>query len=315
MIYDLIVLGAGPAGLTAGLYGARAKLNTLVIEKAVEGGQISSTTDVENYPGSLMVSGLELAITIKSQAENFGTEFVMDEVIDVELEGKVKKVICKENVYEAKVIIIATGAHPRKIGCVGEDEFIGRGVSYCATCDAAFYQDLDVYVVGGGDSAVDEALFISKFAKNVYIIHRRDELRASKSLQDRAFKNKKIHFIWNSAIEEIKGDKIVNEISIKNLKTGEITNISKKEPFGIFVFIGYVPATKVFEGKLDMEDGYILTDNNMKTSVEGVFAAGDLRVKEVRQVVTATSDGAIAAVVAEKYIAEQEGTLYEGFKN
>lgn len=312
MMYDLIILGAGPAGLTAGLYGARSKLKTLVIEKAIEGGQISATSDVENYPGVKKIQGIELAMTMKEQAKDFGAEFVMDEVLDVNLTGKVKKIKCKDNEYETKAVIIATGAQPRKIGCQGEDKYSGKGVSYCATCDAAFYEGLDVYVIGGGDSAIDEALFISKFAKNVYIIHRRDELRASKNLQDKAFKNEKFHFIWDSTVDEIKGDKIANEMVIRNLKTGQLTTIKKDESFGIFVFIGYTPETRIFEGKIDMEKGYIITDENMNTNIPGVYAAGDLRVKDVRQAITASADGAIAAVSAEKYIAEEEGTLYEG---
>lgn len=315
MIYDLIVLGAGPAGLTAGLYGARGKLKTLVIEKGLEGGQISTTTDVENYPGTPNISGFELSHTIKKQAETFGAEFVLDEVVEAELEGKVKKIKTKENEYEAKTVIISTGAKSRKLGFAGEDLFEGRGISYCATCDAAFYQDFDVYVIGGGDSAIDEALFIAKFAKNVYIIHRRNELRASKSLQDRAFNNEKVHFIWNSVVEEIKGNKMAEELVIRNLETGELTTVKQEgEPFGIFIFVGYIPETKIFEGQVDMEKGYIRTDEEMKTNIDGVFAAGDLRIKSLRQVVTATADGAIAAVNAEKYIAEQEGNEYKSFE-
>ena len=314
-MYDLIILGAGPAGLSAGLYAGRAKLKTLIIEKAIEGGQIAGTTDVENYPGIKMISGMEIGMTMREQAENFGCEFVSDTIEEVELEGNVKKVKTSGAEYQAKSVILATGAQARKIGAPGEAEFEGRGVSYCSTCDAAFYQDLDVYVVGGGDAAIDEALFIAKFASNVYIIHRRDQLRASKSLQDRAFANEKIHFIWDSAVEEIKGDKIVNEIVLKNLKTNELTSIkAEDEPFGTFVFIGYIPETKLYEGKVNMDGGYILTDDEMNTNIPGVFAAGDLRKKTVRQVVTAASDGAIAGINAEKYIAEQEGTLYEGFK-
>ena len=314
-MYDLIILGAGPAGLSAGLYAGRAKLKTLIIEKSIEGGQISGTTDVENYPGIKLISGLELGMTMKEQAQNFGCEFVSEIVEEVILEGDVKKVKTSSGEYEAKSIILATGAKARKIGAPGEAEFEGRGVSYCSTCDAAFYQDLDVYVVGGGDAAIDEALFITKFAKNVYIIHRRDSLRASKSLQDRAFANDKIHFIWDSVVEEIKGDKIVNELVLKNVKTGELTNIkASDEPFGTFVFIGYIPETKLYEGQIDMEKGYILTDDEMRTNIPGVFAAGDLRKKTVRQVITAASDGSIAGINAEKYIAELEGTLYEGFK-
>lgn len=315
MIYDLIVLGAGPAGLTAGLYGARGKLKTLVIEKGLEGGQISTTTDVENYPGTPNISGFELSHTIKKQAETFGAEFVLDEVVEAELEGKVKKIKTKENEYEAKTVIISTGAKSRKLGFAGEDLFEGKGISYCATCDAAFYQDFDVYVIGGGDSAIDEALFIAKFAKNVYIIHRRNELRASKSLQDRAFNNEKVHFIWNSVVEEIKGNKMAEELVIRNLETGELTTVKQEgEPFGIFIFVGYIPETKIFEGQVDMEKGYIRTDEEMKTNIDGVFAAGDLRIKSLRQVVTATADGAIAAVNAEKYIAEQEGNEYKSFE-
>ncbi|WP_073184110.1 thioredoxin-disulfide reductase [Anaerosphaera aminiphila] len=314
-MYDLIVLGAGPAGLTAGLYGARGKLKTLVIEKGLEGGQISTTTDVENYPGTPNISGFELSHTIKKQAETFGAEFVLDEVVEAELEGKVKKIKTKENEYEAKTVIISTGAKSRKLGFAGEDLFEGKGISYCATCDAAFYQDFDVYVIGGGDSAIDEALFIAKFAKNVYIIHRRNELRASKSLQDRAFNNEKVHFIWNSVVEEIKGNKMAEELVIRNLETGELTTVKQNgEPFGIFIFVGYIPETKIFEGQVDMEKGYIRTDEEMNTNIDGVFAAGDLRIKSLRQVVTATADGAIAAVNAEKYIAEQEGNEYKSFE-
>ncbi|RVU54587.1 thioredoxin-disulfide reductase [Anaerosphaera multitolerans] len=315
MLYDLIVLGAGPAGLTAGLYGARAKLKTLVIEKGIEGGQISNTTDVENYPGTPNISGFELSHTVRKQAESFGAEFVSDEVIEADLKDKIKKIKTKEKEYEAKTVIIATGATPRKLGFPGEDIFEGRGISYCATCDAAFYQDFDVYVIGGGDSAVDEALFISKFAKKVYIVHRRDELRAAKSLQDRAFSNEKIDFIWDSVVEEIKGDKIAEELVLRNLKTGELTSIKQADgPFGIFIFVGFIPETQIFEGQIEMEKGYIKTDEDMNTNIEGVFAAGDLRVKNLRQVVTATADGAIAAVNAEKYIAEQEGTVYKAFE-
>lgn len=314
-MYDLIILGAGPAGLSAGLYAGRAKLKTLIIEKAVEGGQISGTTDVENYPGIKVVSGLDLGMTMREQAESFGCEFTSEEIIEVNLDDEIKKVKTRDKEYEAKSVILATGAQARKMGAPGEVEFAGRGVSYCSTCDAAFYEDFDVYVVGGGDAAIDEALFISKFAKNVYIIHRRDELRASKSLQERAFANEKIHFIWDTTVEEVKGDKIVNELILKNNKTGEITSIKTEgEPFGTFVFIGYIPETKLYEEQVNMEKGYIITDDEMRTNLEGVFAAGDLRKKTVRQVVTAAADGAIAAINAEKYIAEKEGTLYEGFK-
>ncbi len=312
-MYDLIVLGGGPAGLTAGIYAARGKLKTLIIEKAIEGGQISSTSEVENYPGILETTGVELGMDMKEQAENFGAEFIYEEILEVQLEGDVKKIVGKDGTYEASAIIIATGAAPRKIGCAGEEQFAGKGVSYCATCDAAFYQDLDVYIVGGGDAAVEEALFVSKFAKNVYIIHRRDELRASKILQKKAQDNEKIDFIWDSVVEEIKGDKTVNEIVIKNIKTGEVQNIKSDKPIGIFAYVGYDPNTGLFKDQVEMDRGYIVTDSEMRTNIPGVFAAGDLRVKTVRQVITAAADGAIAAVNAQKYIDEKAGNLYEGF--
>lgn len=314
-MYDLIILGAGPAGLSAGIYAGRAKLKTLIIEKYVEGGQISGTTDVENYPGIELISGMEIGMNMKKQAENFGCEFISEEVVEVKLEGSTKIVKTSSKEYEAKAVVLATGAHARKMGAPGEEEFAGRGVSYCSTCDAAFYEDFDVYVIGGGDAALDEAMFIAKFAKNVYIIHRRDELRASKSLQERAFANEKIHFIWNTVVEEVKGDKIVKELVLKNIKTGEVSSIKAgTDPFGTFVFIGYIPETKLYEGQVEMEKGYIITDDEMNTNIEGVFAAGDLRKKTIRQVITAASDGAIAGINAEKYIAKKEGTLYEGFK-
>ncbi|MDK8276328.1 thioredoxin-disulfide reductase [Peptoniphilus duerdenii] len=313
-MYDILILGAGPAGLTAGLYASRAKLKVGIIEKAIEGGQISGTSSVENYPGIIEISGMDLGLNMREQAENFGCEFINDEVLSVDLKGQEKKVKGKYGEYEARSIIITTGASHRKIGVEGESEFTGRGVSYCATCDAAFYEDLDVYVVGGGDSAVEEALFITKFAKTVTIIHRRDSLRASKSLQEKAFNNDKIKFIWDSEVVKIEGENIVEALTLKNTKTGEITKIESEEPFGIFVFIGLVPTTKLFESQLSLEDGYILADEDMKTSIDGVYAAGDVRKKKVRQVATAVGDGCIAAISAEKYLNELDGTLYEGFK-
>lgn len=313
-MYDLIILGAGPAGLTAGIYASRANLKVLIIEKGIEGGQIANTTEVENYPGIEKVSGMELGMTMRTQAEKFGCEFAMDEVVSTSLKGEVKKVVGRFGEYESKTIIIASGASPRPMGAKGEEEYSGRGISYCATCDAAFYQDLEVYVVGGGDSAVEEALFITRFASKVHIIHRRDQLRATKAIQEKAFANEKIDFIWDSTVEEVKGDKIVNEIVLRNLKTDEVTNIKPEKPFGLFVFIGYVPQTEIFKDELELENGYIVAGEDMKTNIEGVFVAGDVRVKKVRQVVTATADGAIAALNADRYIDEKEGTLYEGLK-
>ena len=314
-MYDVIIIGGGPGGLSAALYASRSKLKTLVIEGTIEGGQIAGTADVENYPGIIKIDGMELGQVMKEQCENFGAEIIYETVEKVDLEGTVKKVTAGDKVYESKTVIVATGAKPREMGVPGEKEFQGRGVSYCATCDAAFYQDLPVYVIGGGDSAVDEALFISKFASTVYIVHRRDELRASKNFQDRAMNTPNIKFIWDTVVEEVKGDKIVKELVLKNKKTGEVTTISSdKELFGIFVFIGNVAQTELFKDVLTLKDGYIVTNEEMETNIEGVYAIGDVRSKKIRQVVTAASDGAIAAINAERYIAEKEGTLYEGLK-
>lgn len=307
-VYDVVIIGAGPAGLAAGLYAARARLNTIIIEKEKSGGQIVTTEEVANYPGSVEnASGPSLIARMVEQVDEFGAERVIDTITEVELEGKIKVLKGKKNEYKAKSIIIATGAKPRPIGCPGEKELMGKGVSYCATCDGAFFEDLEVFVVGGGDSAVEEAIYLTKFARKVTIVHRRDELRAAKSIQEKAFKNEKIDFLWDSVVDEIKGEGIVESMVVKNKVTGEKTEIVADEEdgtFGIFVFVGYLPETKLFEGLVNMEKGYIKTDTEMHTNIPGVFAAGDCRVKSLRQVVTATADGAIAAVQAEKYIGE-----------
>lgn len=308
-IYDVIIIGEGPAGLSAGLYAARSRLKTLILEKEKAGGQIVTTDEVANYPGSIEnATGPSLINRMVEQAKDFGAKIKLDTVKEVELDGKIKIVKGEKEEYQTKTVIIATGAKPRKIGCPGEEELTGRGVSYCATCDAAFFEDLDVYVVGGGDSAVEEALYLTKFARKVTIIHRRDELRAAKSIQEKAFANEKIDFMWNTVVKEIKGDGIVEAMVVENVKTGEKTEIVANEEdgtFGIFVFVGLVPTTELFEGKLEMENGYIVTDEDMRTNIPGVFAAGDCRKKSLRQVVTAAADGAIAAVQAEKYINEE----------
>ena len=274
-IYDVIILGAGPAGLTAGLYAGRSRLSTLIIEKGQDGGQIAITNEIENYPGQQLEgeSGPSLIARMTAQAEKFGVERARDSIKSVELTGEVKKLTGTKGEYLAKTVILATGAFPRPIGCKNEGKFVGKGISFCATCDAAFFEDLEVYVVGGGDAAVEEAMYLTKFARKVTIIHRRDELRAAKSIQD---------------------------------KTGELTTIEADEDdglFGLFGFIGLLPNTSLYEGMVEMENGYIKTDADMHTNLPGVYAAGDLRVKSLRQVVTAAADGAIAAMQAEKYIA------------
>lgn len=309
-VYDIIVIGAGPAGLAAGSYAGRARMDTLIIEAAKDGGQIVITNEIENYPGSLEEeSGPSLIARMSKQAEKFGAEKVYDTIVDVELDGKVKHVKGNNGDYYAKSVIIATGASPRPIGCPGEKEFTGKGVSYCATCDANFFEDFEVYVVGGGDAAVEEAMYLTKFARKVTLIHRRDELRAAKSIQEKAFKNEKLAFMWNSTVEEIKGDGVVTSMVVKNTKTGELTTVEADEEdgtFGIFVFIGFDPKSQLFEGKVEMKNRYIVTDQYMHTNVPGVFAAGDVIVKSLRQVVTAAADGAVAATEAQKYVESLE---------
>ena len=310
-LYDVIILGAGPAGLAAGLYSGRYRLSTLIIEKAKDSGQIAITDEIENYPGQMVEgeSGPYLIARMTAQAEKFGAERASDTITKVELEGPVKKLYGTKDTYQCKTLIIATGAFPRPIGCKREGEFMGKGVSFCATCDANFFEDLEVYVVGGGDSAVEEAMYLTKFARKVTIIHRRDELRAAKSIQEKAFKNPKLHFMWDTVVDELLGEDILSGMIVKNTKTGELTRIDADEEdglFGLFGFIGYNPRSELFEGMLDMDHGYIKTDDNMHTNIPGVFAAGDIRVKALRQVVTAAADGAIAAMQAEKYVSEHE---------
>lgn len=310
-IYDVIILGAGPAGLAAGLYAGRSMLSTLIIEKGQDGGQIALTDEIENYPGQLLEgeSGASLVARMTKQAGQFGAERVRDTIKAVSLEGSVKKLTGAKGEYLGKTLIIATGASPRPIGCRNEKEFVGAGVSYCATCDGMFFRGLEVFVVGGGDAAVEEALFLTKFARKVTIIHRRDQLRAARSIQEKAFRNEKIAFLWDSVVEEVNGDYAVNKLVVKNVKSGELTAIEADPAdgmFGVFGFIGMNPSSALFEGLLPLENGYIRTDEDMNTGIPGVYAAGDIRVKSLRQVVTAVADGAIAAMQAEKYLAEQE---------
>jgi thioredoxin reductase (NADPH) len=307
-VYDVVVIGAGPAGLSAGLYAARSKMDVLILEKEKNGGQIVTTDEVANYPGSVPeATGPSLIARMVEQCDEFGAEIQSKAVKDVELEGNPKKVTLEnDEVVEAKSVIIATGAYPRKLGVPGEKELTGKGVSYCATCDADFFTDMQVYCIGGGDTAVEEAIYLTKFAKKVTVVHRRDELRAAKSIQQKAFDNDKIDFIWDSEVKEIKGEGLVESMVLKNKKTGEETVIDAPEDFGtfgIFVFIGYIPNTELFKGKLELtKRGYIPTCADMKTNIDGVYAAGDVREKSLRQVVTATADGAIAATQAEHYV-------------
>ncbi len=305
-IYDTIIVGAGPAGLSAGLYAGRANLDTLIIEKLLPGGQIALTSDIENYPGGIEEeTGTSLVQRMTKQCDSFGAKRVSDTIIDMDLSGDVKLLKSAKNEYMAKTVIFTPGATLRPIGCPGEKEFIGKGVSYCATCDANFYRNMDVYVIGGGDSALDEALYLTKFAQNVTIVHRRDSLRAAKSIQDKVFANPKISIRWNSVVSELKGDDLLNSVVFKDTKTGALEEIHAPEKdgtFGVFVFIGFLPHTQFLENHIALEDGYILTNEDMHTNIPGVFAAGDCRKKSLRQVITAAADGAIAAVQASHYI-------------
>lgn len=311
-IYDVVIVGAGPAGLAAGLYAGRSRMSTLIVEKSQDGGQIAITDSIENYPGQMLEgeSGPSLIARMAQQASNFGAKRVSDEVKDLQLKGPIKKVVCTHGSYEGKTVIIALGAHHRNIGCKNEEKFIGKGISFCATCDADFFEDLPVYVIGGGDAAVEEAMYLSKFAREVTIIHRRDELRAAKSIQERAFKVPNLHFMWNHVVDEVDGDGILTKMIVRNTKSGELTTIEADPDdgmFGLFGFIGLLPSTKLLKGKVEMDSrGYVVTDDDMHTNIEGVYAAGDLRVKSLRQVVTAVADGAIAAMQAEKYVSGQQ---------
>lgn len=303
-IFDTIIIGGGPAGLSAGLYGSRARLNTLLIEKSKFGGQAATTDELENYPGSERNStGPSIIERMREQAEEFGTKFLKDEVIGLDVSGDIKVVKCTGGEYRTRTVIIAAGAQPRLAGFKGEQEFRGKGVSYCATCDADFFTDLDIAVIGGGDSALTESLYLTKFVNKLSIIHRRDQFRGSKSIQEKIFANPKIEVIWDSIPIEVTGDEIVEGLIIQNKKTGELTNL---EVNGVFVFVGLDPISDIFKGIVEMDErGYIITDVDMKTSVPGVFAAGDIRQKSLRQVITAAADGAIAATSAEKYIADK----------
>jgi thioredoxin reductase (NADPH) len=306
-VYDLIIIGAGPAGLSAGLYGARAKMKTLIIEKDKNGGQIVTTEEVANYPGSIPnATGPSLIARMVEQCREFGADMVKDTILDTDLESDIKVLKGEKGEYKAKAILIATGASPRKLGAPGEKELTGKGVSYCATCDGDFFTDFEVFAIGGGDTAVEEGMFLTKFARKVTIVHRRDELRCAKSIEEKARKNPKIDIWFDTGVKEIKGDGILESIVFENTKTGEIFEYQADEndgTMGLFVFVGYLPQTDLFKDKLTVnKQGYIITDSEMRTNIPGVFAAGDCREKSLRQVVTATADGAIAVIAAERYI-------------
>lgn len=304
MVYDQLILGGGPAGLTAGLYAARGGRKVALIERAMPGGQAFLTNEIENYPGFPQgIGGPELMMAFQEQAIRFGLEIINNDIVKVDLAGDVKVLTGADGtVYLARTVIIATGAEPKKLGVPGEEEFRGRGVSYCATCDGAFFRNKKVAVVGGGDAAVEEAMFLTRFAEQVVIIHRRDELRAINVLQERAKDNEKIEFRLNTVVEAIQGNQKVESLRLRNVVTGDI----QEEPFdGVFIFVGTQPNTKFLEGVLSLDEkGCIVTNETMGTSLKGVYAAGDVRNTPFRQVATAVGDGAIAANSAEQYLAE-----------
>jgi thioredoxin reductase (NADPH) len=298
---DLIIIGAGPAGLTAGLYAARSRLKTLLLERLSPGGQVLLTDSVENYPGFPEgISGFELMDRMRSQAERFGLSIESQEVIRLNITREKKEVITDKGTLESRSLILTMGATPRKLNIEGEVSLTGKGVSYCATCDGPFYRDREVAVIGGGDTAVEEALYLTRFASRVHLIHRRDALRATRLLQERAFAQEKIAFAWDSIPTRIVGDAGVTEIELRNVKSGDLSRLTVD---GVFIFIGYDPNNDLVKGLLELDGvGFIVTDNDMQTSVPGVFAAGDIRSKLLRQISTAVGEGATAAFAAERYL-------------
>ncbi|RNB64574.1 thioredoxin-disulfide reductase [Brevibacillus centrosporus] len=308
-IYDVIIAGAGPAGMTAAVYTSRANMSTLMLERGIPGGQMANTEEIENYPGFSSILGPDLSTKMFEHAQQFGAEYAYGEIKEIGDEAPYKRVVTGDKEYLAKSVIIATGAEHRLLGAPGEKELSGRGVSYCAVCDGAFFRNKELVVVGGGDSAVEEAVFLTRFATKVTIIHRRDQFRAQKILQKRAFENEKIEVIWDTQVKEIRGEGKVQSVLLENLKTGEQSEFATD---GVFIYVGMDPLTEsVRPLGITNDAGYVLTDEKMNTKVKGVFAAGDVREKLLRQVVTATGDGSIAAQSAQHYVEELNEALKE----
>ncbi len=304
-MYDIAIIGSGPGGLSAAIYAARARLSTLVITGDEFGGQIASTHEVENYPGfDDGIMGPDLTLKMRAQAERFGAEVVTDFITGIDVDGPPFTLTGRLGIYEARSVVVATGASPRKLDVPGEAELIGRGVSYCATCDGAFFPDVPVAVVGGGDSALQEGLFLTRFASKITVIHRRDELRAGAYLQQRSFNEPKFEFLWDSVVTEVVGEQGVQRLGVKNLKTGEESTLAVE---GVFIFVGHEPNTEIFTGKLDADErGYILADAHMRTSVPGIFVAGEAQDSHFRQAITTAGDGAKAAMEAIEYVERLE---------
>ena len=304
-MYDVVIIGAGPAGYTAGIYCSRARHNTLLISGILPGGQLMNTTDVENYPGfSDGIMGPDLMTVMRKQTEKMGTKIIDDEVTSVDFKVNPLKVKTASEEFEAKTVIVCTGANPRKIGLDGEQTFAGKGVSYCATCDGAFFKDQELIVVGGGDSAMEEATFLTKFASTVHIVHRREEFRASKIMQERALANEKIKVHFNCTVKDIQGDQKFQKVILNNTKTNEDETL---DAGGLFVAIGHEPNSKMFQNQLELdENGYVIIKNNTETSISGVFCAGDVHDHRYRQAVTAAGFGCMAAIDVDKYLAESK---------
>ena len=301
--FDVIIIGAGPSGYTAGIYCSRAGYDTLILSGILPGGQLVNTTEVENYPGfENGIMGPDLMIDMRKQSQRMGTTIIDDEVVNVDFRHKPFKVLTASEEYEGRAVIVATGANPRKMGLEGEQTFAGKGVSYCATCDGPFFKNMELIVVGGGDSAIEEATFLTKFATTVHLVHRRGELRASKIMQERALSNEKIKFHWDSAVTDIKGDQKMRQAVLKNLKTNEESTI---DVGGLFVAIGHEPNTKLFKNQINLDDeGYVALKNKTHTNVEGIFAAGDVHDRSYRQAITAAAFGCMAAIDVDKYLTE-----------
>lgn len=300
-MYDVIIIGAGPGGMTSALYASRSGLSVLVIERGAPGGQLMNTDEVENYPGFNLISGPDLALKMYENSTNFGAEHVYGNVVSIEDHGAIKKVVCDDEEYEGKTVIIASGSEHRKINIPGEEEYAGRGVSYCAVCDGAFFRDRHLVVIGGGDSAIEEGMYLTQLASKVTIVHRRDELRAQKILQDRAFKNEKIEFMWNKVPIEINGnDMSVQSIKLEDTKTGEVEDLLAD---GVFIYIGLDPLTDfVKDLGITNANGWIETDNHMATNIPGIYAIGDVRETVLRQIATAVGDGSIAGQEVYNYL-------------
>jgi len=298
--WDIVIVGGGPGGLCAGLYGARANRKTVSIEKLMPGGEIVNTEWVEDYPGFEMIGGAELAMKFEQHARKFGLEIVTDNVIEIYSDGRYNIVKGDDDEYRARAVIVATGGNPRHLGVPGEEELAGKGVSYCALCDGAFFKDKIIAVVGGGDAAVEEAGFLTKFGKKVYIIHRRDQLRAQKIIQDRAFKNEKLEFVWDSVVEKINGGSKVESVTVRSVKTGEVKDLAVG---AVFPLVGFVPNSNIFREEIKKDDtGYIITNEYMETSIKGIWAIGDVRKQLCKQITNAVGDGTTAAVAADKYL-------------